>query len=103
MTPKEPIFAENASLFFFILNNQVTRNFGWRAFWIIFTTGKLLVLVLTVFFAKGGNTVYNSYQSRMFWFLLQRNPVRCMNTPKNKLKDVFLVGLALKEGDYFAG
>ena len=32
-------------------------------FWIIFTTGKLLVLVLTVFFVKGGNTVYNSYQS----------------------------------------
>ena len=35
---------------FFILNNHVTGNFSWRDFWIIFTTGKLLGLDLTVFF-----------------------------------------------------
>ena len=48
---------------FFILNNRITWNFWWRDFWIILTTGKLLVLALTVFFAKQGNTVYTFYRS----------------------------------------
>ena len=41
---------------FFILNNQVNGSFWWRAFWIIFITGKLFVLALTDFFAKRCNT-----------------------------------------------
>ena len=46
---------------FFILNNRITWDFWWRDFWIIFTAGKLLVLALTVFFTKEGNTVCTSY------------------------------------------
>ena len=92
------------SLFFFILKNHVTGNFWWRAFWIFFATGKLLVLVMKVFFfAKGGNTVYNSYRSWMLWFLMKRNTVCCMNASSNKLKHAFLAGLALKGGCFFTG
>ena len=38
---------------FFILINNVTENFWCGAFCITFNTGKLLVLALTAFFAKG--------------------------------------------------
>ena len=39
----------------------------------------------------------------MLRFLLQRNPVCCMNTSTKKLEHAFLVGLAIKEGYFFAG
>ena len=50
------IFAENLCIFLHF-EKHVTGNFWWRAFWIIFTIGKLTVLALTVFFFKGGNIV----------------------------------------------
>ena len=87
---------------FFISNNHATGSFWLRTIWIILIIGKLLVLVSTDFFAKGGNTVYTSYWSWMIWFLLQRNPMCCMNTSTSKLEHAFLVGLALKEGNVFA-
>ena len=57
-------------------------------------------MALTVFFAKGGSTFYTSYQSWMFWSLLQCNLACCINTPTNKLEHSSLVSLALKGGDW---
>ena len=86
LSSKEPIFAENAS--FFILNNHATWNFWWRYFWIIFTTGKLLVLALTVFLPK---------RVILFTLLLKLNvlislgtqSLCCMNTSTSKLEHAF--------------
>ena len=87
---------------FFILNNHVTWYFWWRDFWIIFTTGKLIVLSLTVFLPK-----------RVILFTLLTE-VECSDYSWNALpvlyeyfykqgRKCFLVDLVLKEGAFLAG
>ena len=88
---------------FFILNNTSQGIFGGELFRLFLLMVDYLSWPLTVLVAKGGNTVYTSDRSWMFWFLLQRDPVCCMNTSKNKLEHALLVRLALKEEDFFAG
>ena len=87
---------------FLILNNHVTWNFWWRDFWIIFTTGKLLVLALTVFFAEVGNTVYTSTEVECSDFSWNTIPVLYEYFYK-QVRTCFLVDLVLKEGDFLAG
>ena len=87
---------------FFILNNTSHGNFWWRDFWIIFTTGKLPVLALTVFFAKAGNTVYTSTEVECSDFSWYTIPVLYEYFYK-QVRTCFLVDLVLKKGDFFAG
>ena len=88
---------------FLILNNHVTWNFWWRDFWIIFTTGKLLILAFTVFFfAKVGNTVYTSTEVECSDFSWNAIPVVYEYFYK-QVRTCFLADLVLKEGDFLAG
>ena len=87
---------------FSILNNRVTWNFLGRDFWIIFTTGKLLVLALLVFLPKRIILFKLFTEVEYSDFSWNANPVLYKYFYK-QVRTCFLVDLVLKEGDLFAG